>query len=136
MTFAGRSGPPRHELVEIVERLLRRGARLRRGGRRAAAPVRERRDRPGASDLIYDWDRYFAIEPTAEQIVDRALAHGAFDALGFPLHENGASRVARGLHFACVHFLRKRKSSLLIGVGEDAALVAAAIADGRPQVPG
>jgi len=34
-----------------------------------------------------------------------------------------------------VHFLRKRKSSLLIGVGEDAALVAGAIAQ-RPQDPG
>ncbi|HEY2958636.1 MAG TPA: hypothetical protein VGM21_10590 [Actinomycetota bacterium] len=33
-----------------------------------------------------------------------------------------------GLYFVGVHFLRKRKSSLLIGVGEDAALVAAAIA--------
>ena len=61
---------------------------------------------------------------------------GAFDELGFPRHTNGASTVAGGLYFAGVHFLRKRKSSLLIGVGEDAALVAEAIADGRPQVPG
>jgi putative flavoprotein involved in K+ transport len=61
---------------------------------------------------------------------------GAFDEFGFPRHENGTSTVARGLHFAGVHFLRKRKSSLLIGVGEDAALVAAAIADRRSQVPG
>jgi hypothetical protein len=29
----------------------------------------------------------------------------------------------------CVHFLRKRKSSLLIGVGEDASIVARKIAD-------
>ena len=28
-----------------------------------------------------------------------------------------------GLYFVGVHFLRKRKSSLLIGVGEDAAIV-------------
>jgi putative flavoprotein involved in K+ transport len=53
---------------------------------------------------------------------------GAFDELGFPVHEEGASTVARGLHFVGVHFLRKRKSSLLIGVGEDAALVAHRIA--------
>jgi putative flavoprotein involved in K+ transport len=33
-----------------------------------------------------------------------------------------------GLHFVGVHFLRKRKSSLLIGVGEDAAVVAGGIA--------
>ena len=53
---------------------------------------------------------------------------GAFDELGFPVHEDGASTVVPGLHFAGVHFLRKRKSSLLIGVGEDAAIVAANIA--------
>jgi glycine/D-amino acid oxidase-like deaminating enzyme len=52
----------------------------------------------------------------------------AFDELGFPVHEGGASTVVPGLHFVGVHFLRKRKSSTLVGVGEDAALVAAAIA--------
>jgi putative flavoprotein involved in K+ transport len=49
---------------------------------------------------------------------------GAFDALGFPVHEEGASTVAPGLFFVGVHWLRKRKSSALIGVGEDAAIVA------------
>jgi putative flavoprotein involved in K+ transport len=49
---------------------------------------------------------------------------GAFDHLGFPVHEEGTSTVVPGLHFVGVHFLRKRKSSLLIGVGEDAAIVA------------
>jgi putative flavoprotein involved in K+ transport len=53
---------------------------------------------------------------------------GAFDELGFPVHEECRSTVAPGLHFAGVHFLRKRKSSLLIGVGEDAAIVARRIA--------
>ena len=53
----------------------------------------------------------------------------AFDELGFPLHENGGSTVVPGLYFVGVHFLRKRKSSTLIGVGEDAALVAAGIAE-------
>lgn len=48
----------------------------------------------------------------------------AFDAHGFPIHEDGASTVLPGLYFVGVHFLRKRKSSLLGGVGEDAALVA------------
>ena len=52
---------------------------------------------------------------------------GAFDELGFPLHQDCASTAAPGLYFAGVHFLRKRKSSLLYGVGEDAALVASAI---------
>lgn len=52
----------------------------------------------------------------------------AFDDLGFPIHEEGASTVVEGLYFVGVHFLRKRKSSLLIGVGEDAAIVAGKIA--------
>jgi putative flavoprotein involved in K+ transport len=49
---------------------------------------------------------------------------GAFDELGFPIHDEGASTASDGLYFVGVHFLRKRKSSLLIGVGEDAAIVA------------
>jgi putative flavoprotein involved in K+ transport len=52
---------------------------------------------------------------------------GAFDANGFPIHEGGASMAAPGLYFLGVHYLRKRKSALLIGVGEDAAVVADAI---------
>jgi putative flavoprotein involved in K+ transport len=55
----------------------------------------------------------------------------AFDELGFPIHEDGTSSVVDGLHFVGVHFLRKRKSSLLIGVGEDAALVARRVARTR-----
>jgi putative flavoprotein involved in K+ transport len=53
----------------------------------------------------------------------------AFDDLGFPIHRNGASTVVPGLCFVGVPFLRKRKSSLLLGVGEDAAIVASGIAD-------
>jgi putative flavoprotein involved in K+ transport len=53
---------------------------------------------------------------------------GAFDEMGFPIEQDGASAVAPGLFFCGVHFMRKRKSSLLIGVGEDAAIVAGAIA--------
>ncbi len=54
---------------------------------------------------------------------------GGFDEMGFPLQRNGASSVAPGLFFAGVHFLRKRKSSLLCGVGEDAAVVADRVAE-------
>jgi putative flavoprotein involved in K+ transport len=50
------------------------------------------------------------------------------DDLGFPLTIDGASTVLPGLYFCGVHFLRKRRSSLLFGVGEDAALVAREIA--------
>ncbi len=56
---------------------------------------------------------------------------GAFDEFGFPIHEEGASTVAPGLYFVGVHFLRKRKSALLNGVGEDASIVARQIAS-RP----
>lgn len=52
-----------------------------------------------------------------------------FDDQGFPIHANGASVAVPGLYFAGVHFLRKRKSSLFYGVGEDAALVAQSIAE-------
>ena len=52
----------------------------------------------------------------------------AFDDLGFPIHRDGASTVVPGLHFVGVHFLRKRKSSSLLGVAEDSAVVAEAIA--------
>jgi putative flavoprotein involved in K+ transport len=53
----------------------------------------------------------------------------AFDELGFPIQQDGASTLVDGLYFVGVHFLRKRKSSLLLGVGEDAAIVARAIAE-------
>jgi putative flavoprotein involved in K+ transport len=53
---------------------------------------------------------------------------GAFDEIGFPTHREGASTAVPGLYFVGVHFLRKRKSSLFIGVGEDAAIVARQIA--------
>jgi putative flavoprotein involved in K+ transport len=63
--------------------------------------------------------------PDYERWIDAA---GAFDAMGFPVHQDGASTAADGLHFAGVHFLRKRKSSLLVGVGEDAGIVAEQVA--------
>jgi putative flavoprotein involved in K+ transport len=48
----------------------------------------------------------------------------AFDELGFPLHCAGASTVLPGLYFIGVHFLRKRKSALVMGTREDAPIVA------------
>jgi putative flavoprotein involved in K+ transport len=53
----------------------------------------------------------------------------AFDDLGFPLQHDGASTVVPGLYFIGTHFLRKRKSSTLFGMGEDAEIVARSIAD-------
>jgi Pyridine nucleotide-disulphide oxidoreductase len=53
----------------------------------------------------------------------------AFDNLGFPIQRDGASTVVPGIYFVGTHFLRKRKSSTLFGMGEDAEIVARAIAD-------
>ena len=52
----------------------------------------------------------------------------AFDDLGFPIQHDGASTVVPGLYFMGTHFLRKRKSSTLFGMAEDAEIVARAIA--------
>ena len=57
----------------------------------------------------------------------------AFDAMGYPLTDNNLSTVIPGLYFCGVHFLRKRKSATLFGVGEDAAIVADTIAHHRTQ---
>jgi len=54
-------------------------------------------------------------------------ADDAFDDLGFPITQDGRSIAVPGLYFCGVHFLRKRKSSLFMGVGEDAAIVARSI---------
>jgi putative flavoprotein involved in K+ transport len=53
----------------------------------------------------------------------------AFDELGFPIQRGGASTVVPGLYFVGTHFLRKRKSSTLFGMGEDAAIVARTIGE-------
>jgi putative flavoprotein involved in K+ transport len=50
-----------------------------------------------------------------------------FDEHGWPVQERGVTAVP-GLYFVGLHWLHKRKSSLLFGVGEDAEYVAAHIA--------
>lgn len=57
----------------------------------------------------------------------------AFDDIGFPIQVDGASTVVDGLYFVGVPFLRTRKSPLLFGVGEDASIVARAIAGRAAQ---
>ena len=52
----------------------------------------------------------------------------AFDDTGFPIQTEGASTLVPGLFFVGLHFMRKRKSALLCGVGEDAKVVADQIA--------
>jgi putative flavoprotein involved in K+ transport len=51
------------------------------------------------------------------------------DEMGFPITEDGVSTTVPGLYFCGVHFLRTRRSSLLFGVSEDAAIVARLVAD-------
>jgi hypothetical protein len=45
------------------------------------------------------------------------------DDMGFPVQQDGASTRVPGLFFVGVPWMRTRKSPLLIGVGEDAAIV-------------
>jgi putative flavoprotein involved in K+ transport len=53
-----------------------------------------------------------------------------FDDLGFPIVADDLTTAVPGLYFCGVHFLRTRRSSLLFGVGADAALVSVSIASG------
>jgi putative flavoprotein involved in K+ transport len=55
----------------------------------------------------------------------------AFDAMGFPMQVDGESTTVPGLHFMGVHFMRKRSSATLMGVGEDASIVAERMAQTR-----
>jgi putative flavoprotein involved in K+ transport len=50
-----------------------------------------------------------------------------FDEGGFPIADDALATAVPGLYFCGVHFLRKRRSSLLFGVGEDAAIIARTI---------
>jgi putative flavoprotein involved in K+ transport len=53
-----------------------------------------------------------------------------FDAMGFPQQVDGCTTVP-GLYFMGVHWMRKGKSSILYGVGEDAQVVARHIVESR-----
>ncbi|HEV2033085.1 MAG TPA: NAD(P)-binding domain-containing protein [Candidatus Dormibacteraeota bacterium] len=53
-----------------------------------------------------------------------------FDDMGFPIQTDGLSPVP-GLYFMGVHWLRKNKSSILYGAGEDAQVVAQHIVQSR-----
>lgn len=53
-----------------------------------------------------------------------------FDEMGFPLQVDGRTSVP-GLYFMGVHWMRKNKSAVLYGVGEDAEVVARHIVESR-----
>ncbi len=54
-----------------------------------------------------------------------------FDDMGFPVQVDGRASVP-GLYFVGVHWMRKNKSAILYGVGEDAEIVARHIVENRP----
>ncbi|MEO8745700.1 MAG: hypothetical protein ABI334_02010 [Candidatus Dormiibacterota bacterium] len=53
-----------------------------------------------------------------------------FDEMGFPMQTDGSTAVP-GVYFVGVHWMRKNKSSILYGVGEDAEVVAGQIVEDR-----
>jgi putative flavoprotein involved in K+ transport len=53
-----------------------------------------------------------------------------FDDMGFPIQTDGATSVP-GLYFVGVHWMRKQKSAILAGVGEDAEIVARQVLESR-----
>jgi putative flavoprotein involved in K+ transport len=53
-----------------------------------------------------------------------------FDDMGFPIQVDGRANVP-GLYFVGVHWMRKNKSAILYGVGEDAEIVARHILENR-----
>jgi putative flavoprotein involved in K+ transport len=59
----------------------------------------------------------------------------AFDDMGFPVQRDGSSTVVPGLHFIGVHFQRRRGSATLLGVGEDAEVLARGMV-GHGHFPG
>jgi putative flavoprotein involved in K+ transport len=63
----------------------------------------------------------------------RWIRFPVFDELGFPIVSDDLSTTVPGLYFCGVHFLRTRRSSLLFGVGADAALLVRTMLDARAR---
>ena len=55
------------------------------------------------------------------------------DDLGYPITLDGASPHVPGLYFCGIHFMRVRRSGFMFGVGQDAAIVAQAIAGNEQE---
>ena len=93
-------------------------------GARAVRSTRPRGDRPGGASAP-------SSSPAASAPTTARGCRGRRPSTSSASRssEDGASTVIPGLHFVGVHFLRKRKSSLLVGVGEDAAIVAEHVAE-------
>jgi putative flavoprotein involved in K+ transport len=76
-----------------------------------------------------DLDRFGAVVFTSGFRPDYGgwVKFPVFDERGFPIADDALATAVPGLYFCGVHFLRKRRSSLLFGVGEDAAIIARTI---------
>lgn len=85
---------------------------------------------PGDPPLEVDLTGFAAVVFTSGFRPDyrRWVKLDAFDEMGFPVAPDGIAGGFPGLYFCGVHFLRTRKSSLVFGVGEDAAIIAETIA--------
>lgn len=73
------NAPDRERLVALVERLLTGDFKSEEEGDRALAELEGQVPHPGVSDLIFHWRSEFASEPTAEEVVDRALSYRPFE---------------------------------------------------------
>lgn len=80
----------------------------------------------GGSPVSIDWDGFGSVvcaggfRPAYGSWIDLPET---FDDFGFPVQDADGSGIFPGLHFVGVHFLRKRRSALFSGVGEDAGIV-------------
>lgn len=112
-----------------------------RGARRQAVRClsfrsRRRSTRPGSSRFRCAGSGLSSLRRASGRATPKWIdIPGIVDDLGFPVHVNGESAVSPGLHFVGVHFLRRRRSSLLFGVGDDAAATADLIASRQSPVP-
>ncbi len=85
------------------------------------------------TDLDMDAAGIGAVIWAAGYVFDFDIVHApVFDADGYPVHHGGMTAVP-GLYFVGLPWLTKYKSGLLVGVGEDAARVAAMIASSTPR---
>jgi hypothetical protein len=65
----------RQELINLVERIMCGDGATEDEDDRLVALYCDSVTHPAALDLIFYWDSYFDEEPTAEQVVDVALAY-------------------------------------------------------------
>jgi hypothetical protein len=73
------SATRRAELIALVERLLTGDFESEEQEDRAIAEFASSVPHPRAADLIYHWAEEFEVEPSAEDVVDRALNHRSIE---------------------------------------------------------